>query len=150
MPPKRPSLQAAAHAAGVAINIVDKPQFSDFQFGAIVDRSPLVIGISTGGGAPKLAQALRGRLEALLPREIKLWAQEAKIWREKLKALETPLKTRLRFWELFSGQALAARRRPRKMAILPRLLAEGEGGPGRAVDWVRLPSSARVLVIPNF
>ena len=105
-------LQAAARAAGVAINIIDTPGFSDFQFGAIVDRSPLVIGISTSGGAPKLAQALRGRLEALLPREIKLWADEAKIWREKLKARDTPLKTRLRFWELFSGRALAARRAP--------------------------------------
>jgi len=83
-------LQAAARTAGVAVNIIDKPGFSDFQFGAIVDRSPLVIGISTSGGAPKLAQALRGRLEALLPREIKLWAQTAKVWRERMKALDTP------------------------------------------------------------
>jgi len=52
-------LRAAARTAGVAVNIIDKPEFSDFQFGAIVDRSPLVIGISTSGGAPKLAQALR-------------------------------------------------------------------------------------------
>jgi uroporphyrin-III C-methyltransferase/precorrin-2 dehydrogenase/sirohydrochlorin ferrochelatase len=118
-------LQAAAGAAGVAINIIDKPGFSDFQFGAIVDRSPLVIGISTAGGAPKLAQALRGRLEALLPREIKLWAQEAKVWRQKLTALDTPLNTRLRFWELFSGQALAARRAPR-YGELAALLAGAE------------------------
>ena len=123
------SLQAAAQAAGVAINIVDRPQFSDFQFGAIVDRSPLVIGISTGGGAPKLAQALRGRLEALLPREIKLWVQEAKIWREKLKALEAPLKTRLYFWELFSGRALAARHAPQD-SELATLLAEAGAGSG--------------------
>lgn len=120
-------LQAAARAAGVAINIIDKPEFSDFQFGAIVDRSPLVIGISTGGGAPKLAQALRGRLEALLPREIKLWAQAAKIWREKLKALDTPLESRLRFWERFSGRALAARRAPQDDDIA-LLLAEAGAG----------------------
>ncbi|MGH6795012.1 MAG: precorrin-2 dehydrogenase/sirohydrochlorin ferrochelatase family protein, partial [Methylocella sp.] len=71
--------QTAARAAGVAVNVIDKPGFSDFQFGAIVDRSPLVIGISTNGGAPVLAQAIRGRLEALLPREITLWAQIAKV-----------------------------------------------------------------------
>jgi len=117
------TLQAAARAAGVAVNIVDKPLFSDFQFGAIVDRPPLVIGISTGGGAPKLAQALRGRLEALLPRELKLWAQTAKIWRERLTGLDAPLKTRLRFWELFSGRALAARRAPQD-GDLAMLLAE--------------------------
>src|SRR3984893_14120209 len=90
--------QVAARAAGVTVNVIDKPGFSDFQFGAIVDRSPLVIGISTNGGSPVLAQALRGRLEALLPREIKLWAQTAKVWREKLKALDTPSTARLRFW----------------------------------------------------
>ncbi|PNE11012.1 MAG: uroporphyrinogen-III C-methyltransferase [Beijerinckiaceae bacterium] len=120
--------QAAARAAGVAVNVIDKPGFSDFQFGAIVDRSPLVIGISTGGGAPVLAQAIRGRLEALLPRDIKLWAQIAKVWREKLKLLDdTPAKTRRRFWELFSGKALAARHRPAD-ADLAMLLAEAEAG----------------------
>ena len=119
--------QAAARAAGVVVNVIDKPRFSDFQFGAIVDRSPLVIGISTGGGAPVLAQAIRGRLEALLPREIKLWAQIAKVWREKLKLLDTPAKTRRRFWELFSGKALAARHRPAD-ADLAMLLAEAEAG----------------------
>src|SRR5580704_9080408 len=89
--------QAAASAAGVAFNVIDKPGFSDFQFGAIVDRSPLVIGISTDGGSPVLAQAIRGRLEALLPHEIMLWAQIAKVWRETLKVLNTPFKTRRSF-----------------------------------------------------
>ena len=120
-------LQATARAASVAINIIDKPEFSDFQFGAIVDRSPLVIGISTGGGAPKLAQALRGRIEALLPREIQHWVAEAKTWREHLKAHDTPLKTRLRFWELFSNKALAARRAPQDRD-LAKLLDEARAG----------------------
>jgi uroporphyrin-III C-methyltransferase / precorrin-2 dehydrogenase / sirohydrochlorin ferrochelatase len=126
------NLQGAARAAGVPVNIIDMPGFSDFQFGAIVDRSPLVIGISTGGGAPKLAQALRGRLEALLPHEIKLWAQTAKVWREKLKALDTPSTARLRFWELFCGRALAARRAPRD-GDLAALLAEAGAGTAAAV-----------------
>jgi uroporphyrin-III C-methyltransferase / precorrin-2 dehydrogenase / sirohydrochlorin ferrochelatase len=119
--------QAGASAAGVAVNVIDKPGFSDFQFGAIVDRSPLVIGISTDGGSPVLAQAIRGRLEALLPREIKLWAQIAKVWREKLKLLGTPPKTRRRFWELFSRKALAAKHRPAE-ADLALLLAEAAAG----------------------
>jgi uroporphyrin-III C-methyltransferase / precorrin-2 dehydrogenase / sirohydrochlorin ferrochelatase len=104
--------RSAACAAGVPVNIIDKPACSDFQFGAIVDRSPLVVGISTNAGAPVLAQALRGRLEARLPREINLWAHKAKSWREKLRTLGTPPKVRRRFWELFSGKALAGRRGP--------------------------------------
>src|ERR1019366_8862324 len=43
---------AAARAAGVPVNVIDKPVFCDFAFGAIVNRSPLVIGISTDGAAP--------------------------------------------------------------------------------------------------
>ena len=43
---------AAARAAGVPVNVIDRPAFCDFSFGAIVNRSPLVIGISTDGAAP--------------------------------------------------------------------------------------------------
>jgi uroporphyrin-III C-methyltransferase/precorrin-2 dehydrogenase/sirohydrochlorin ferrochelatase len=102
----------AAARAGVPVNIIDKPGWSDFQFGAIVDRSPLVVGISTNGGAPVLAQSLRGRLEALLAHEVALWAEKAKSWREKLKMLDIPPRARRRFWELFSSEALAGRRAP--------------------------------------
>ena len=53
-----------ARAAGVPVNVIDKPAFCDFAFGAIVNRSPLVIGISTDGAAPVFAQAIRAKLEA--------------------------------------------------------------------------------------
>ncbi|TMJ23877.1 MAG: uroporphyrinogen-III C-methyltransferase, partial [Alphaproteobacteria bacterium] len=59
---------AAARNSGVPVNVIDKPAFCDFTFGAIVNRAPLVIGISTDGAAPVFAQALRARLEMLLPR----------------------------------------------------------------------------------
>ncbi len=123
--------QAAGRAAGVAVNVIDAPGFSDFRFGAIVDRSPLVIGISTDGGSPVLAQAIRGRLEALLPREIKFWAQIAKVWREPLKLRDMRSKTRRRFWELFSRKALAAKHPPVE-ADLAMLLAEAEAGTAAA------------------
>ncbi|HEY8262042.1 MAG TPA: NAD(P)-dependent oxidoreductase, partial [Methylosinus sp.] len=48
----------AAKSRGVALNIVDRPALSDFSIGAIVNRSPLVVGVSTGGAAPAFAQAL--------------------------------------------------------------------------------------------
>jgi uroporphyrin-III C-methyltransferase / precorrin-2 dehydrogenase / sirohydrochlorin ferrochelatase len=118
--------QTQAHAAGVPVNIIDKPAFSEIQFGAIVDRSPLVVGISTNGGAPVLAQALRGRLEALLPRELKHWAQKAKAWRETLLRFDVPPKMRRQFWELFGRNALAGRRVPQERD-LAALLAEAEG-----------------------
>jgi len=96
----------AARAAGIAINVIDKPQFCTFQFGAIVNRSPLVVSISTDGGAPVLAQAIRSRIEAMLPSGIARWAQAAKDWRKRISRLR-PL-ARRRFWQRFTDLALAA------------------------------------------
>jgi uroporphyrin-III C-methyltransferase/precorrin-2 dehydrogenase/sirohydrochlorin ferrochelatase len=99
----------SARAAGVPANIIDQPDLSDFQFGAIVDRSPLVIGVSTNGAAPILAQTIRGRLEALLPHEIKLWAAAAVEWRGKLGDRGLPAAARRLFWEGFCARALGPR-----------------------------------------
>ena len=68
---------AAARAAGVPVNVIDKPAFCNFAFGAIVNRSPLVIGISTDGAAPVFAQAIRAKLESLLPKGFADWAAAA-------------------------------------------------------------------------
>src|SRR5580704_2507709 len=58
----------AARAAGVPVNVIDRPAFCDFSFGAIVNRSPLVIGISTDGASPVFGQAIRAKIEALIPK----------------------------------------------------------------------------------
>lgn len=68
----------AARAQGVPVNIIDKPSYCTFKFGTIVNRSPVVIGISTDGAAPVLGQAIRTRIEALLPASLAQWAQLAK------------------------------------------------------------------------
>jgi uroporphyrin-III C-methyltransferase/precorrin-2 dehydrogenase/sirohydrochlorin ferrochelatase len=98
---------AMARAAGVPVNIIDRPHASDFQFGAIVNRSPLVVGISTDGGAPVFGQALRARIETLLPQGFALWAAAAKAWRPKVRALALDLHGRRRFWESFVRLAVA-------------------------------------------
>ncbi|WP_158808646.1 siroheme synthase CysG [Beijerinckia sp. L45] len=100
------TFQAAAKAAGVPMNAIDNPAFCDFQFGAMVNRSPLVIGISTHGTAPVFGQAIRGRLETLLPANIQAWAQAARRWRARVVPLDLPFHARRRFWERFSERAL--------------------------------------------
>ena len=69
---------AMARRAGVPVNVIDKPAFCDFSFGSIVNRSPLVIGISTDGAAPVFGQAIRAKLEALIPRGFARWAEAAR------------------------------------------------------------------------
>jgi uroporphyrin-III C-methyltransferase/precorrin-2 dehydrogenase/sirohydrochlorin ferrochelatase len=98
---------AAARAAGVPVNVIDKPAFCDFSFGAIVNRSPLVIGISTDGGAPVFAQAVRAKLEALLPKGFADWAGAAARWRAALKASGLSFAGRRKFWQLFTAHAVA-------------------------------------------
>ena len=97
--------RGAALRARVPVNIVDKPDYCDFQFGTIIDRSPLVVAISTTGAAPVFALALRGRIEALLPQSLKTWAQAAQTWRPRLGDAES----RRRFWEHFVTRALGSR-----------------------------------------
>src|SRR5262249_10587360 len=74
----------AARAAGVPVNVIDKPAFSDFSFGSIVNRSPLVVGISTDGAAPVFGQAIRAKLEALIPQGFARWAEAARRWRPRV------------------------------------------------------------------
>ena len=97
----------AARSARVPFNIVDKPDFCDLQFGAIVNRSPLLVSISTDGAAPVFAQAIRGKIEALLPQGIRRWARAARDWRPDLMRLGLGFAERRAFWERFSDRALA-------------------------------------------
>lgn len=96
---------AAARAAGVPVNVVDKPALCDFSFGSIVNRSPLVIGVSTDGAAPVFAQAVRARLEALLPRGFARWVEAARNWRLRVQSTELGFRARRRFWQHFAALA---------------------------------------------
>jgi uroporphyrin-III C-methyltransferase / precorrin-2 dehydrogenase / sirohydrochlorin ferrochelatase len=98
---------SAARAAGVPVNVIDRPAFCDFSFGAIVNRSPLVIGISTDGAAPVFAQAIRAKLEAMLPKGFADWAAAAARWRGALKLEGLSFAARRRFWQVFTAHAVA-------------------------------------------
>jgi uroporphyrin-III C-methyltransferase / precorrin-2 dehydrogenase / sirohydrochlorin ferrochelatase len=98
---------AAARAAGVPVNVVDRPPLCDFQFGSIVNRSPLVVAISTDGAAPVFGQAIRAKIEAMLPLSFTGWAQAAKRWRPVVQALGLSFQGRRRVWETFVTRAMA-------------------------------------------
>jgi len=97
---------SASRAAGVPVNVIDKPDFCDFAFGSIVNRSPLVIGISTDGAAPVFAQAIRAKLEAMIPQGFARWADAARRWRGPLKSSGLSFAARRRFWQVFTGYAV--------------------------------------------
>jgi uroporphyrin-III C-methyltransferase/precorrin-2 dehydrogenase/sirohydrochlorin ferrochelatase len=118
---------SAARAAGVPVNVIDKPAFCDFSFGAIVNRSPLVIGISTDGAAPVFAQAVRAKLEALLPKGFADSAAAAARWRGALKLAGLSFAARRRFWQLFTAHAVANPDREPAQADFDSFIAEVKG-----------------------
>jgi uroporphyrin-III C-methyltransferase/precorrin-2 dehydrogenase/sirohydrochlorin ferrochelatase len=118
---------AAARAVGVPVNVIDKPAFCDFSFGAIVNRSPLVIGISTDGGAPVFAQAIRAKLESLLPNGFAAWAAAAVRWRAAVKNSGLPFAGRRKFWQLFAAHAVTHPEDEPAQDDFERFIAEVKG-----------------------
>lgn len=95
----------AAKAAKVPVNVIDNPKYCEFQFGTIVNRSPVVVGISTDGAAPILAQAIRRKIEAQLPASLAKAGALAKNFRTQLKRIVPDASQRRNFWEKFVERA---------------------------------------------
>jgi uroporphyrin-III C-methyltransferase/precorrin-2 dehydrogenase/sirohydrochlorin ferrochelatase len=96
----------AAKAAGVPVNVADRPGLSDFILPAIIDRDEVVVAVSTGGASPSLATLLRARIEALLPERIGALARLAQTFRVQAKALIIDPARRRAFWSrLVDGPA---------------------------------------------
>ncbi len=117
----------AARDTGVPVNVIDKPAFCDFSFGSIVNRSPLVIGISTDGAAPVFAQAIRAKLEAILPKGFAAWAAVAARWRARVKDSGLPFAGRRKFWQLFAAHAVNNPERAPSESDFERFVAEVKG-----------------------
>lgn len=89
------------------INVVDNPKYCNFIFPAIVDRTPLVLAISSGGAAPVLVRQIRTRLEALIPCGYGRLAQWAKRWRQRVRQTLSEPSQRRKLWEaLFDDRML--------------------------------------------
>jgi uroporphyrin-III C-methyltransferase/precorrin-2 dehydrogenase/sirohydrochlorin ferrochelatase len=100
-PGEEPDLEllARARAAKALVNVADHPGVSDFIVPSVLDRSPLVVAISTGGDAPLLGRILKARLETLIPASYGRLAALAGAGRSALAGKLGDHGARLRFWE---------------------------------------------------
>jgi uroporphyrin-III C-methyltransferase / precorrin-2 dehydrogenase / sirohydrochlorin ferrochelatase len=132
---------AMARAARVPLNVIDRPAFCDFSFGAIVNRSPLVVGISTDGASPVFAQMVRAKLEAIIPLGFARWAEAARRWRPRLQALGLTPFDRRSFWETFAREAAAHPDRAPTPKDLDAWLAQASADEARGtLAFVGVPS----------
>lgn len=113
-----------AHARGVPVNVVDAPALCSVIFPAIVDRSPLLLAVSSGGDAPVLARLLRARLETWIPATYGQLAGLASRFREAVKQRLPDLQQRRQFWEEVFQGPVAERMLAGQPAEAERLLAD--------------------------
>ena len=97
-----------AEARRIFCNVVDAPKAASFIMPSIIDRSPLMVAVSSGGTSPVLARLLREKLEAVLPQHLGQVALYAGQLRARVKQQFATMGERRRFWEkLFMNDRLA-------------------------------------------
>lgn len=131
----------AAASMNRLCNVVDDANLSSFVVPAVVDRSPIVIAVGSGGEAPVLARRLRQRIEAWLPDRIGDLATWAGKWRASVRDGIGTHADRLRFWEsVFDGDAgrdVLAGNAEAADARMRDLLKNGErAATSRGVAWI--------------
>jgi uroporphyrin-III C-methyltransferase/precorrin-2 dehydrogenase/sirohydrochlorin ferrochelatase len=113
------AVSLAAKANNIPVNVVDAPALCTFTMASIVERSPIVIAISSEGNAPVLARYLRSKIETMLPAGYGRIAAIAGEFRDKVKSKYATSQARRIFWEgvlqgpiverILAGQEAAAR-----------------------------------------
>ncbi len=139
------SVASAATKNRVPVNVVDRPDLCSFIMPSVIDRSPVLVAVSSGGASPVLARLLRSRLETLIPASYGRLAALMAGFRDRVKQRFTKPSQRRAFWEnvlqgsvaemVFSGRDQAARTAMEEAIELGDDLPLGEvylvgGGPG--------------------
>jgi uroporphyrin-III C-methyltransferase / precorrin-2 dehydrogenase / sirohydrochlorin ferrochelatase len=133
---------AGLRAAGCLVNVVDRPELCDFTVPALVDRSPVVVAVGTGGASASLSKALKERLEVLLPASLGNLAAAIAQSRAAVGAVHGDVPARRDFWArvLAPGGALdplVAQADPQ--AAISEALAGGGGAEDR-LDEIVVPA----------
>jgi len=113
------AVSIAAKARNIPVNVVDAPELCTFTSPSIVDRSPIIIAISSGGASPVLTRMIRAKIEALIPATYGRLSALAADFRDRVKQRFSTTQARRIFWEnifqsniaemVLSGQEPAAR-----------------------------------------
>ncbi|ROP56443.1 uroporphyrinogen-III C-methyltransferase /precorrin-2 dehydrogenase [Enterobacter sp. BIGb0383] len=142
----------AAEARRIFCNVVDAPKQASFIMPSIIDRSPLMVAVSSGGTSPVLARLLREKLESVLPQHLGKVAHYAGQLRGRVKKQFATISERRRFWEKFFindrlAQSLANQDEQSVTAITDRMLGESLDHRGEVVLVGAGPGDAGLLTL---
>lgn len=141
---------AAARAAHVPVNVVDRPALCDFTTPAIIDRGEVVAAIGTGGASPMLATLLRHDLEARIPQGAGRVAALFRRMQDEVRGAIPDLPRRRAFLRAaLSGPAALAAQAGDMEGAMTRLraaLAEDET-PSGVIDYVDARGPADLLTL---
>ena len=145
-------VSVAAESRRIFCNVVDAPKQASFIMPSIIDRSPLMVAVSSGGTSPVLARLLREKLESLLPQHLGHVASYAGKLRRRVKDHFISVAERRRFWEkLFVNdrlaQSLANQDAPAVEAMTEQMLAEPLDNRGEVVLVGAGPGDAGLLTL---
>jgi uroporphyrin-III C-methyltransferase/precorrin-2 dehydrogenase/sirohydrochlorin ferrochelatase len=90
---------ADAGQRSIPVNVVDAPLLCTFVMPAIVDRSPVLVAVSTAGASPVLARLTRARIEVALPERLGQLANFASRFRATVKGRVADAAQRRALWE---------------------------------------------------
>lgn len=96
-----------ARSRNIPVNVVDQPEFCTFILPSILDRSPLMVAVSSGGASPVLARMLRGKLETMIPQGYARLAAFCARFRRTVKMRVGDAPMRRVFWENVLESAIA-------------------------------------------
>ena len=126
-----------ANQFNLPVNVVDAPDLCSFIVPSIIDRSPIMVAVSSGGSSPVLARLLRARLETMIPATYGRLAQLVDGFRSRVKEKFSSTLERRRFWEIilqgpvaelmFAGQEKQAKSFLEKAVTEGDALIEGQG-----------------------
>ena len=142
----------AAESRRIFCNVVDAPRQASFIMPSIIDRSPLMVAVSSGGTSPVLARLLREKLESVLPQHLGKVAHYAGQLRGRVKKQFATISERRRFWEKFFindrlAQSLANQDEQAVAAITDRMLGESLDHRGEVVLVGAGPGDAGLLTL---
>lgn len=89
----------SATQAGIPVNVVDTPELCSFTFGAIIDRDPVTVAVSSAGQSPVLTRVVRATIETHIPAAFGRLAALVRRYREDVKRLYPDRTARARFWK---------------------------------------------------